>query len=443
MPDRHQTDTITALSHLVKDMTQTQKGALYWAARTLGMLICTSLQAETWTVDPAGNDGAAGTPAAPFQSWQRAADVANPGDVIEVRSGRYDINAFRREGVFITRSGTQAAPITLRGVGATPPVLNCEQLRYSGSLYCINISANDWILERVSVRGAKQPSAQAFATGIQLTNSRRVRLTRLQTYENEGTGIRIVGDARDNVVDRCDSYRNYDPLNSGGNADGIAIAFTDVTATGNIVLASRAFENSDDGFDLFEAQAAVRLQENYAFRNGYIPQTTTTAGNGDGYKLGSNSAAPMHQIIRNLAFANRLRGFDANGASGPLLLWHNSAWQTAGPPFSLQQPVAHQLRNNLAFGGVNQLSSTVDVLSNSWTLPVFVDANDFESLDIAAAAAPRDSSGALPAATLLALRADSDLIDQGQVLAGSMFSGAAPDLGARERADVGFADGFE
>ncbi len=400
-------------------------------------------RAATWTVDVTGLDTNAGSAAAPFRSWQRAADVVNPGDVIEVRSGRYDIVASRREGVFITRSGTPSAPIVLRGVGATPPVLNCEQLTYTGSLYCINISANDWVLERVQVRGAKQPSPQAFATGIQLTSTQRVRLVQVQAFENEGTGIRIVGDARDNLVDRCDSYRNYDPLNNGGNADGIAIAFTETTATGNVVVASRAFENSDDGFDLFQAEAAVRLQDNYAFRNGYVPLTTTTAGNGDGYKLGSNANGPMHQIVRNLAFANRLRGFDANGATGPLMLLHNTAWQISGPPFSLQQTVAHVLRNNLAFGGANQLAATVDVLSNSWTLPVTVDTSDFESIDTALAAVDRDSAGNLPAVNLLALRADSDLLDRGLVIAGISYSGVAPDLGARERIELVFASGFE
>ncbi len=373
-----------------------------------------SVSAATWTVDPNGDDAAAGSALAPFKSWQRAANVANPGDVIEVRSGRYPINAFRREGVFITRSGAPGAPVTLRGIGAAPPVLDCAQLSYSGSLYCINNEASDWVLERIDVRGARQPSAGAFATGIQLSGTQRVRLSLVNSFEHEGTGIRIVGDSRDNVVDRCDAYRNYDPLNAGGNADGIAVAFTDSTATGNQILASRAFENSDDGFDLFLAEGAVRLEGNTSFRNGYQPGTPIAAGNGDGFKLGSNVSGPAHLILRNLAFANRTRGFDANGASGALVLNHNSAWQLNGPPFSLIQPVAHRLRNNLSFGSANAFDTAVDAQSNSWSLPVVVDADDFESLDVQTAAAP-----------LLALRTGSDLVDRGVILPGYSYSGAA------------------
>jgi Protein of unknown function (DUF1565) len=394
-------------------------------------------------VDTAGDDAAAGTIAAPFRTWQRAADVANPGDLIEINSGTYAISGNRRDGVKIVRSGTLLAPIILRGVGTTPPVLDCAGLTYSGSIYCLQIEANDWQIERVAVRCAKQPAQLAYATGIQLSSTQRVVLRRVEAFEHEGTGIRIVGDARGNRLERCDSYRNFDPLNSGGNADGVDISFLDSTAVGNVVVESRAFQNSDDGFDLWMAEAAVRLEANYAFGNGYIPGTNSVAGNGDGFKLGMNTTGPRHQVIRNLAFANRSRGFDANGASGSVDVINNTAWQIGGPPFSFVQAVGHRLRNNVSFGASNSLDAAVDVLSNSWTLPVVVNSLDFQNLDIAAAASNRGPFGDLPAVSLLALTSTSDLIDQGVVIAGISYNGVAPDLGAREFAAVEFANGFE
>jgi hypothetical protein len=107
------------------------------------------------------------------------------------------------------------------------------------------------------------------------------------------------------------------------------------------------------------------------------------------------------------------------------------------------QAVPHVLRNNVAFDASNNLNASVNVQSNSWTLPVVVDASDFESLDVSSAASARGNDGSLPALTLLALRANSDLIDRGTVLLGSAFNGAAPDLGAREFGDFQFLDGFE
>jgi Right handed beta helix region len=399
--------------------------------------------AATWRVDPSGDDAAAGTPAAPFRTWQRAADLANPGDLIELNSGNYLVSGNRRDGVKIVRSGTPAAPIILRGIGDSRPVLDCAGLTYSGSIYCLQIEANDWHIERVAVRGAKQPAPTAYATGIQLSSSQRVVLREVAAFENEGTGIRVVGDARDNRLERCDSYRNYDPLNDGGNADGFDISFLDATALGNVVVESRAFENSDDGFDLWMAEAAVQLEANYAFRNGYIPGTNTVAGNGDGFKLGMNTTGPRHRIMRNLAFTNRSRGFDANGAGGSIDVLNNTAWQIGGPPFSFVQVVGHRLRNNVAFGASNSFAAAVDVANNSWTLPVVVNILDFQNLDISAAAAERGQLGELPASTLLALNSSSDLIDQGVVFAGITYNGIAPDLGAREFAAAEFANGFE
>jgi hypothetical protein len=399
--------------------------------------------AATWRVDPAGDDAAAGTSAAPFRTWQRAVDVANPGDLIDINSGNYAVSGNRRDGVRIVRSGTPVAPIVLRGIGNSPPVLDCSGLTYSGSIYCLQIEANDWQIEGVAVRGAKQPAPLAYATGIQLSSAQRVVLRRVESFEHEGTGIRIVGDARGNRLERCDSYRNYDPLNGGGNADGFDISFLDTTAAGNVVMESRAFANSDDGFDLWMAEAAVRLEANYAFSNGYIPGTDSVAGNGDGFKLGMNTTGPRHQVIRNLAFANRSRGFDANGASGAVDVINNTAWQIGGPPFSFVQAVGHRLRNNVSFGASNSLHAAVDVMSNSWTLPVVVNSLDFQSVDVAAAALTRGTLGELPATTLLALNGNSDLIDQGVLIVGISYNGIAPDLGAREFAATEFANGFE
>jgi hypothetical protein len=56
-----------------------------------------------------GNDGNAGTVTNPFQTIQKAADVANPGDNILIREGVY------REFVTIKKSGTTSSGITFEG----------------------------------------------------------------------------------------------------------------------------------------------------------------------------------------------------------------------------------------------------------------------------------------------------------------------------------------
>ena len=71
-----------------------------------------AVQAAVYVVSPTGSDSAPGTAKQPFQTIQKAADAAGPGDKIIVKSGLY------REAVHLRRSGTAAAPIVF---AADPP----------------------------------------------------------------------------------------------------------------------------------------------------------------------------------------------------------------------------------------------------------------------------------------------------------------------------------
>jgi hypothetical protein len=67
---------------------------------------------RTLYVSPAGSDGANGlTPGTAVQTIQRAADLAQAGDVVRVAPGVY------RESVTVPRSGTASQPIVFRGDG--------------------------------------------------------------------------------------------------------------------------------------------------------------------------------------------------------------------------------------------------------------------------------------------------------------------------------------
>lgn len=64
------------------------------------------LFANTWFVSPTGSNYNAGTLAAPFQTIQQAANIAQPGDTVMIEGGIY------HETVTPANSGTAAAPIT-------------------------------------------------------------------------------------------------------------------------------------------------------------------------------------------------------------------------------------------------------------------------------------------------------------------------------------------
>ena len=74
--------------------------------------------------------------------------------------------------------------------------------------------------------------------------------------------------------------------------------------------------------------------------------------------------------------------------------------------------------------------------NDSWNIPGdTASADDFVSLDVALALAPRQADGSLPDNGFAKLKQGSDLIDKG-VDVGLPFTGIAPDLGAYEFGDV-------
>jgi hypothetical protein len=73
--------------------------------------------------------------------------------------------------------------------------------------------------------------------------------------------------------------------------------------------------NSDDGWDLYSQPYTVTLNNCEAAYNGYINSslTTTTNGDGNGFKLGSAYANVSHRLISDVAHHNLACGFDGNG----------------------------------------------------------------------------------------------------------------------------------
>jgi hypothetical protein len=385
-------------------------------------------------VAPTGSDSGSCSQSAPCKTWQKAIDRARPGDTVAIRPGTYAVSGSRNYGVRLTRSGTRAAPITLRGEGGRP-VLDCSNVNGGRlTVNCFSISANWWRISNVATRGAKQSSAQTYPSGFYVgdTSSNNV-LENVETYRNQGTGIRLAEDVSNNLLRNCDSHHNYDVRSGGGNADGIGVSFLSTRATGNRVVGCRAWSNSDDGFDLWASNASVTIEGSWSFWNGYVPGTNQAAGNGVGFKLGLSQRAVQHRVVGNLAFENRQAGFADNGARGALYVANNTAWRNIGGSYEFSQPSAHALRNNVALGGSLSLTRRARQAANSWQLPGGAGRGDFLSTSTAGVDGPRGRGGNLPWLPFLRLAEGSRLIDRGAAVAGRRFHGSAPDLGAYER----------
>jgi len=79
--------------------------------------------ASMYYISPNGNDANVGSQAAPFKTIQKAADLANPGDVIIVGDGTYTSTSTDQL-VNLTKSGTASSYITIRAQNTGKAILN-------------------------------------------------------------------------------------------------------------------------------------------------------------------------------------------------------------------------------------------------------------------------------------------------------------------------------
>jgi hypothetical protein len=146
-------------------------------------------------------------------------------------------------------------------------------------------------------------------------------------HNNQDTGLQILNSeaqatddtrAANNLILNCDSFANFDPANNGENADGFAAKLR--IGAGNIFRGCRAWNNADDGWDLFASDDVVVIESCWAIANGKIgPTQNNTNGDGNGFKLGGaaqagdqNMGGAVHEVKGCISVENRACGFVLN-----------------------------------------------------------------------------------------------------------------------------------
>lgn len=170
---------------------------------------------------------------------------------------------------------------------------------------------------------------KAADNGMLLAGSNN-KLEMMVFSDNQDTGLQISRYRSDastidqwpsnNLVLNCSSMNNCDNATME-NADGFAAKLT--CGNGNVFDGCIAYNNSDDGWDLFAKTETgpigiVTLRNCIAFRNGF---TEFGEGYGDcdgnGFKLGGSGVGSAHVVENCLAFENLNCGFTDN--NNPLL----------------------------------------------------------------------------------------------------------------------------
>jgi hypothetical protein len=406
----------------------------------------------TYFVSTTGSDLNPGTSELPFASVAKAVSLAEPGDVIYVRGGTY----FPSQTILVNRSGTSNDPIQLLAYPGEKPVLDFVNQPYGSSNrgFLFTTNGNYWHMKGFEV-------ARAGDNAIKIESSHCI-FELLTLHHNGDSGLQIgFAHETDNPganlaafiqVINCDSYMNYDSDNRGSDADGFAAKLH--CGREIIFVGCRAWENSDDGWDLFETDASVVISNCWTWHNGdgslYPVTGGSFQGNGNGFKLGGNGAGGssegVHYVYNCVSFNNNFpgrtrHGFDQNSHHGGNVLYNCVAWNNLYNYFFEDGAGSNPLifRNNVSFSGA--VSDFVGAVEdhNSWSAADHSQVNpavgsfsaaDFNSITETAAKAPRQPDGSFPSG-FARLMPGSNLKDKG-VDVGIPFSGSAPDLGAYE-----------
>ncbi|MEU8661583.1 right-handed parallel beta-helix repeat-containing protein [Actinoplanes philippinensis] len=419
-----------------------------------GGLAATSWAAgSVWYVSPTGSDTAAGSQAAPFKSISRAQTAATAGDTVYLRAGTYAYTTATTgcasrtsvvDAITLNKSGASGSPINYWNYPGEKVLFDFTGMTSDCRIKGFDVTGSHLHLRGLEIKGVPQNNSLNHESwGVWISGSSNT-FEKLNTHHIMGPGV-FIASGSDNLVLNSDSHDNYDPYSSNGageNADGFG-AHIGAGRAGNVFRGCRAWWNTDDGFDLINAYSPVTIENSWAWRNGYLPQTTTAAGNGAGFKAGGYggvyvSNGVKHTVRTSVAFLNRGPGFYSNHHPVANDYINNTAYSNGigfnmlGINSSGAAVGLGTLRNNIAYGGTLTASlSGTTASNNSWNLGVTMSDSQFRSVATTGWNVSRQSDGSLPALTSLHLAAGSTLIDKG-VNAGLPYNGSAPDVGAFE-----------
>jgi hypothetical protein len=413
-----------------------------------------SAAGNTYYVAPNGNDGAAGTRAAPWATIARAQTAVKAGDTVYLRGGRYaytratsacSSQTGRVSAIVLSKSGASGNPIRYWAQPGEKPVFDFSGMKDDCRIKGFDVTGSYLHLKGLEATGAPQNNNRNHESwGIWISGSNNV-FELINTHHHMGAGLFINGGGG-NLVLNSDSHDNYDSRSSNGageSGDGFGSHYSPAGSPSNVFRGCRAWQNSDDGFDLIHTYSSVLIENSWSWRNGYVPGTTTPSGNGAGFKMGGfgakyDAGAVKHTVRFSLAFNNKAAGFYSNHHPVANDYFNNTSYGNR-PDFDMKgidsggnSVGKGNLRNNIAYTGtlLSNMPGT-SASNNSWNLNVSLSDAQFRSVSTSGWDTSRQADGSLPVLPHLRLAANSTLIDKGTAV-GLPHNGSAPDLGAFE-----------
>ena len=410
---------------------------------------CLILHGKTIYVAPQGRDSNAGTINSPLATLAAAQNAISPGDTVYFRGGTYRIGpnqiaSYEERGLYacvfhLTKGGTAQHRTVFAGYPGERPVFDLSEVKPVGKRVAVFYIHADYLhLKNFDIIGTQvtiTTHTQSECVTIRRGNSYNI-IEDVAVHDGMGIGFCIWRGSH-NLFLNCDAYNNYDSVSeqgAGGNTDGFG-CHAKARDEGNVFRGCRAWNNSDDGFDLIRNLASVTIDHCWSFYNGYKPYSTTEkAGDGNGFKAGgyglkvqADSVKAPRNVIKNcIAYHNRANGFYSNHHLGGNDWIHNTSYDNQGYNYDMRNQQSwdvdrdvpgygHVLKNNLSVGtshAYRMLKPTLCICFNNSFLPVSTATSltdqDFEDLTSPEQlSAKRQPDGSLPELTFLKLRPSS------------------------------------
>ncbi|WP_242853064.1 pectate lyase family protein [Pseudobacteroides cellulosolvens] len=244
-----------------------------------------------------------------------------PGKTIFLKGGTYNLSStiIIAEG----NNGSAAATKNIFAYGSDKPVLDFSAMSEESSNRGIVLAANYWYIKGITIQNAGD-------NGMLLAgNNNKIEGCLFKKNHDSGLQISRYNSAyktidkwpSNNLILDCISTENKDSTLE--NADGFAAKLT--SGNGNVFRNCKALYNCDDGWDLYTksdtgAIGVVTMENCEASGNGKETNGTATGGDGNGYKLGDDTASVPH-VLKNCVANNNLKhGFTGNGNPAVIIM---------------------------------------------------------------------------------------------------------------------------
>lgn len=252
---------------------------------------------------------------------EQAIKSIQPGYTIYLKSGvyRYSKTIVIAEG----NNGNPGAYKRIASYGNDKPIIDFSAMAENSSNRGIVLAGSYWHFKNIALHGAGDNGMLLAGHNniIEACNFMYNRDSGLQLSRyNSSYNTKDKWPSNNLIID-CYSAENMD--SDAEDADGFAAKLT--CGEGNIFRNCKAEFNSDDGWDLYTksdtgAIGVVTIENCEASNNGKYRSGNTTGGDGNGFKLGDDTASVPHILKNCTANYNVKHGFTGNGNPGRIVL---------------------------------------------------------------------------------------------------------------------------